>query len=85
MDGNTGTDINSPCTHTTDNYGAGASNPWWMVDLGTVEPVSELYIVNRGSCCGDRLSKFEIRIGECKITVYHFDIHQTIISYNYQR
>lgn len=25
--------------------------------------MSELYIVNRGDCCGDQLKNFEIRVG----------------------
>ena len=40
-----------------------ANQPWWRVDLGRDEPVSELYIVNRGDCCGARLENFEIRVG----------------------
>ncbi|XP_015763700.1 PREDICTED: receptor-type tyrosine-protein phosphatase T-like [Acropora digitifera] len=38
-------------------------NPWWRVDLEQVEPVNEVYIVNRGDCCGERLNPFEIRVG----------------------
>ena len=37
--------------------------PWWRVDLGRVEPVTEVYIVNRGDCCGFRLTRFQIRVG----------------------
>ena len=33
-------------------------NPWWRVDLGQAEPVTEVYIVN-----GDKLDYFEIRVG----------------------
>ena len=33
-------------------------NPWWRVDLGQLEPVSEVYIVN-----GDKMDNFEIRVG----------------------
>ena len=46
------------CTLTTQE-----NNPWWIVDLGQVEPVSEVYIVNRGDSLGNRLSNFEIRVG----------------------
>ena len=46
------------CTHTQRE-----DSPWWRVDLGQVEPVSEVYIVNRGDCCGTSLSSFEIRVG----------------------
>ena len=48
------------CSHTM----KGTPNPWWRVDLGRVEPVTEVYIVNRGDCCGARLSSFEIRVGK---------------------
>jgi len=49
------------CTHTLNE-----KSPWWRVDLGQVEPVSEVYVVNRGDCCGNRLSSFEIRVGRSK-------------------
>ena len=50
-----------PCTH-TDN--AGEISPWWRVDLGRVEPVSEVYLVNRDcSICEDRLWSIDVRIG----------------------
>ena len=42
---------------------AGDTNPWWRVDLGSQKSVDEVFIVNRGDCCGDRLSSFEIRVG----------------------
>ena len=41
--------------------------PWWRVDLQQVQDVSEVYIVSRGSDCGDnclgRFQKFEIKVG----------------------
>ena len=46
------------CTHTLRE-----NNAWWRVDLGRVEPVAEVNIVNRGDCCGDRLNGAEIRVG----------------------
>ena len=47
------------CAHTLDE-----KQPWWRVDLGNVELVNEVYVVNRGDCCGNRLNPFEIRVGE---------------------
>ena len=38
-------------------------NPWWRVDLGRKEPVSEVYVVNSEGCCTNRLNPFEIRVG----------------------
>ena len=56
VDGNGDPDI-SKCTHTrADN------NPWWRVDLGQVEPVAEVNILNRNSH-EDRLDGAEIRVG----------------------
>ena len=50
----------SQCTHTADDT---TTNPWWRVDLGQVEPVIQVNILNRGDCCGDRLDGAEIRVG----------------------
>ena len=62
MDGNSAMDFDDgSCTH-TDKNDNNYNNAWWRVDLGQVEPVSEVYIVNRNSN-GDRLSDFEIRVG----------------------
>lgn len=60
MDGNRGTDLSNKmeCTFTK-----GERDPWWRVDLGSETRVDEVYIINRGDCCGDRLSDFEIRVG----------------------
>ena len=56
MDGNRDTDI-SKCTHTNEE-----NNPWWRVDLGRVEPVAEVIILNRNSNA-DRLNGAEMRVG----------------------
>ena len=41
--------------------------PWWRVDLQQVQHVSEVYIVSRGSECGNscvgRFKNFEITVG----------------------
>ena len=58
MDGNSSPSwYDSSCTHT-----GFKDRAWWKVDLGKVEGVSEVYIVNREQS-GERLSKFEIRVG----------------------
>ena len=60
VDGNSNTRWNDwSCTLTRDE-----KQPWWRVDLGNVELVNEVYVVNRGDCCGNRLNPFEIRVGE---------------------
>ena len=59
VDGNSETNyFKGSCTHTK-----GANKPWWRVDLGQEEPVSEVYIVNRGDGWTYRLNNFEIRVG----------------------
>ena len=60
VDGGKGT-FYTQCTHTADST---TTNPWWTVDLGRVEPVAEVYILNRGDCCGDRLNGAEITVGK---------------------
>ena len=60
VDGNSNTNFNEgSCAHTLDE-----KQPWWRVDLGNVELVNEIYVVNRGDCCQNRLNPFEIRVGE---------------------
>ena len=60
VDGYSNTNWNGgSCAHTRHE-----KQPWWRVDLGNVELVNEVYVVNRGDCCGDRLNPFEIRVGE---------------------
>ena len=58
-------DSQTTCIHSTS--GVFFQNPWWRVDLEQVEPVNEVYIVNRVDCCGDRLNPFEIRVGKTKL------------------
>ena len=61
VDGNSNTNFNAgSCAHTLNE-----KQPWWRVDLGKVELVNEVYVVNRrGQCCENRLNPFEIRVGE---------------------
>ncbi|XP_044165887.1 uncharacterized protein LOC122949943 [Acropora millepora] len=61
VDGNSQTTFDPSCIHTEE--GKDYANPWFRVDLEQVEPVNEVYIVNRGDCCGERLNPFEIRVG----------------------
>ena len=59
VDGNSNTDYSKgSCAHT-----GRANNPWWRVDLGRVETVNQVYIVNRGDGWAWRLDSFEIRVG----------------------
>ena len=59
VDGNSETNYyRGSCTHTK-----AKNKAWWRVDLGQKEPVSEVYIVNRGDGWTYRLNNFEIRVG----------------------
>ena len=65
VDGDSQTSYRLSCIHTEESISF--QNPWWRVDLEQVEPVNEVYIVNRGDCCGERLNPFEIRVGKTKL------------------
>lgn len=59
MDGLKSTVV-SDCAHSTTE-----GTPWWRVDLGRVEPVVLVLILNRGDCCQWRIANSEIRVGRC--------------------
>ena len=46
------------CTHTNAQH-----NAWWRVDLGADYRVGTVKLTNRGDCCGNRLSNFDVRVG----------------------
>jgi len=60
VDGNTnGNYGGNSCTHTHNQ-----DRPWWRVDLQQDNTgVERVQIWNRADCCGNRLSNFEVRIG----------------------
>ena len=39
------------------------TDPWWRVDMGRVEPVAVVIILNRGDCCWWTIDNSEIRVG----------------------
>ncbi|RMX38853.1 hypothetical protein pdam_00022995, partial [Pocillopora damicornis] len=43
--------------------GASYPDPYWRVDLEQVLPVSEVFILNSGDCCGEHFNGTEIRVG----------------------
>ena len=50
VDGNSASNFTyQSCTHTNEQY-----HPWWAVDLGAKNLVSEVVITNRGDCCGKK-------------------------------
>lgn len=57
------------CTHTgftKTKSGEVTNNPWWSIDLGAPRKITRIMIQGREDCCGDRLSNFEIRIGNAR-------------------
>lgn len=45
------------CTHT--NAGDG-NTAWWQVDLGSVQHIRAVQLVNRADCCGDRINGAQV-------------------------
>ena len=54
-------------------HGEMENNAWWRVDMGRVEPVAVVNILNRGHCCGYRLDNSEIRVGRCRYLFQLFE------------
>jgi hypothetical protein len=46
-------------THTTNEI-----EPWWQVDLGSVQPVGDVILHNRTDCCAERLANYELRVSK---------------------
>jgi hypothetical protein len=64
VDGNTdGTFGNSSTTHTDNTF-----QPWWQVDLGSVQNLGSIRLWNRTDCCGDRLSNFYVLVSDTPFT-----------------
>jgi len=38
--------------------------PWWQVDLGSVQKIGEIVLRNRTDCCSDRLSDFYVLVSD---------------------
>ena len=65
VDGNADTNFhNGSCSHS----GVCCSPmAWWRVDFGSTCVVYSMKITNRGDCCGERLTDFNVRIGDSDI------------------
>lgn len=77
VDGNTSGNFgDGSVTHTR-----GESNPWWEVDLGTVESVTTIRLWNRTDyCCSERLNNFYVYVSG---TPFSTTAPQDIKSYYY--
>jgi Domain of unknown function (DUF1929)/F5/8 type C domain/Glyoxal oxidase N-terminus len=64
VDGNTdGSFGNGSVTHTSST-----SQPWWQVDLGSVQTIGSIKLWNRTDCCADRLSNFYVLVSDSPFT-----------------
>eukprot|EP00058_Branchiostoma_floridae_P009247 XP_002594735.1 hypothetical protein BRAFLDRAFT_81185 [Branchiostoma floridae] len=57
--GRSGTFGDGSCSHTDTE-----DNPWWYVDLGRTQEIDHITIFNRQDCCWDRITPFEVYIGD---------------------
>ena len=82
VDGNTsGNWGDNSVTHTTVE-----NQPWWQLDLGSLQPIQEIKLWNRTDCCGDALTDFYLLVSDqpfgssdlqmtqsqSSVTTYHF-------------
>lgn len=64
VDGNTdGFFGNGSVTHTSNTL-----QPWWQVDLGSVQTVGSIKLWNRTDCCPERLSNFYVLVSDVPFT-----------------
>ena len=60
VDGNTsGNYFNRSVTHTNQE-----NDPFWQVDLGSIQPVGEIKVFNRTDCCSDRLKNYYVFVSD---------------------
>jgi hypothetical protein len=60
VDGNTsGNWSNNSVTHTNFEH-----QPWWQVDLGSVQQIGAVILWNRTDCCSERLSNFYVLVSD---------------------
>jgi Domain of unknown function (DUF1929)/F5/8 type C domain len=64
VDGNTnGNFAAASTTHTENTF-----QPWWQVDLGSVQNLGSIKLWNRTDCCADRLSNFYVLVSDTPFT-----------------
>jgi hypothetical protein len=44
------------------------TQPWWQVDLGSVQNIDSIRLWNRSDCCEDRLSNFHVFVSDVPFT-----------------
>jgi len=64
VDGNSHTSLSrGSCTET----GCCTPLPWWRVDFGSTALIYSINVTSRGDCCGNRLSDFNVRVGDSNV------------------
>ena len=62
IDGNSNSNYHqNSCTHTNADNG-----PWWQVAFSQEQSIGAIQIMNRGDCCGQRLSGFDVLVDGVK-------------------
>ncbi|XP_056655266.1 uncharacterized protein LOC103103854 isoform X4 [Monodelphis domestica] len=56
------------------------SNPWWMVDLGSISSVALVSLTNRNDCCQEQINGAEILVGDSSFQGGKFNPKCAIIS-----
>jgi F5/8 type C domain len=54
---------NGSVTHTSQTF-----QPWWQVDLGSVQNIGSIQLWNRTDCCSERLSNFYVLVSDTPFT-----------------
>jgi len=68
IDGNTDPTFNNGSVSHTDPAVTG--EVWWEVNLNGSSLISEVWLYNRGDCCGDRLSNFRLSVFSGSVETY---------------
>ncbi|OSY87872.1 hypothetical protein WH52_07465, partial [Tenacibaculum holothuriorum] len=55
-------------------------NPWWQVDLGSEEAITQIVVWNRTDCCTTRLNNFILEILDSSSTVIYTYNHSGSVS-----
>ncbi len=74
IDGNTDGNYNNGSVTST---AVNTAYQWWIVDLGSVQPISKIDIFNRTDCCSNRLDNTWVMLGDAD-----FNPVATLASFN---
>ncbi|MCA9148959.1 MAG: hypothetical protein KDA92_06670 [Planctomycetales bacterium] len=51
------------------SHTAEETNPWWLLDLGSVQDIGKIAIHNRADCCGDRLEGAIVEVFDASLSI----------------